>query len=125
MTSWQLVLSVEFEQEGDTWAAWCSELDVASQGSSKAEALEMLNDAVSLFLATCHEIGTLHRVLEDGGLTPLKLHSEPEEGAVSVPIDLVIQPCRRSCRRLARKRSGKSASLMVGRSGVIRGLTRP
>ena len=90
MGSWQLVLSVEFEQEREMWVAWCPELDVASQGSDRTEALEMLNDAVSLFLATCHEIGTLRQVLEESGLTPLKLHSEPAEGAVSVPIDLVI-----------------------------------
>ncbi len=90
MASWQLVLSAKFEQEGDVCVAWCPELDVASQGSDEADALEMLNDAVSLFLATCHEMGTLNEVLVDCGLVPLKLHAEPAESAISVPIDLVV-----------------------------------
>ena len=62
-----------------------------------------------LFLATCQEIGTLHQVLEESGLTPLKLHSEPAEGAVSVPIDLVIQQVVSLPERLGFDAAGSAA----------------
>ncbi len=38
------------ERDGDTYAAHCPELDVASQGSTVAEARSNLTEAIELFL---------------------------------------------------------------------------
>ena len=58
---------VEFHLEEDAWIASCPLLDVASHGSSREEAQEMLGEALGAFLFTCYDIGTLDEVLKDCG----------------------------------------------------------
>lgn len=43
-------LTAVLRREGDTFVAWCPEVDVASQGPSVDEALANLKEAVTLFL---------------------------------------------------------------------------
>lgn len=65
-------LSIEFpaevHRERDTWVASCPQLHVASQGSSAAEAIAMLREALALFIEGCCEQGILDRVLAESGL---------------------------------------------------------
>lgn len=48
----KLQLTGLLEREGDSYVSLCSELDVASQGSTMDEALANLREAVELFLET-------------------------------------------------------------------------
>ncbi len=67
---WTLTVQVKTHKEGNVWVATCPALDVASQGQSKQEACAMLEEALILFLETCHERGTLSAVLDERGLVP-------------------------------------------------------
>jgi predicted RNase H-like HicB family nuclease len=42
-------------QESDEFVAYCTELDVVSQGETVKEAKEMLQEAIGLYLNTCVE----------------------------------------------------------------------
>ena len=46
------------------FVSFCPDLDVWSQGDTEAEAKEMIQEAVQLFLESCWEMGTLHKVLK-------------------------------------------------------------
>jgi len=59
-------------QEDDQIVALCPELNVSSFGDTPQEALAALQEAVSLFLETCQDMGTLDTVLEEAGY-----HREP------------------------------------------------
>lgn len=87
----RLNLSMKLEQEDDVWVALCPELDVASQGVTVEEAAEMLDEAVRLFLETCHEMGTLNEILAESGVT-IAVAGEADDGPepVAVPMELVI-----------------------------------
>ncbi len=60
-------LPVVFHVEGDAWIASCPLLDVASHGTNREDAQTMLGEALGAFLFTCHDIGTLDKVLGDCG----------------------------------------------------------
>ncbi|MDE2977273.1 MAG: hypothetical protein OXU63_07105 [Acidobacteriota bacterium] len=62
-----LAVPVDFHLEGEAWIASCPLLDVASHGSNRQEAQEMLGEALGAFLFTCYDIGTLDEVLRDCG----------------------------------------------------------
>ena len=65
---WSLAVQVEAHREDGEWVATCPVLGVASQGSSRKEALAMLKEALMLFVETCSARGTLWAVLEKKGL---------------------------------------------------------
>ena len=52
-------------KEGDLFVAQCLDVDVVSQGSSQAEALANLREAVELFLETASP-AEIHERLHDG-----------------------------------------------------------
>lgn len=43
-------LSAVITKEDDEFVSWCPELDIASQGATVEEALDMLKEAVELYL---------------------------------------------------------------------------
>ena len=87
----RLNLSMKLEQEDDVWVALCPELDVASQGDTVEEAGTMLDEAVRLFLETCHEMGTLGEVLAESGVTiGVAPEADGKPEPVDVPMELVI-----------------------------------
>jgi len=53
-----------FEEDGQI-VALCPELNVSSFGDTPAEALASLQEAVTLFLEECQQMGTLEMVLEE------------------------------------------------------------
>ena len=67
---WMLKVQVEAHQEEDAWVATCPALDVASQGDSQDHALEMLKEAVELFVEDCAEHDTLWEILAERNLAP-------------------------------------------------------
>jgi predicted RNase H-like HicB family nuclease len=59
--------TVEVWKEGGTFVARAVPLDVISCGTSAKEARENLSEAVSLFVATAREHGTLETILRECG----------------------------------------------------------
>ena len=62
-----LQFTVRIFKEGPTFVAHVPELDVSSCGDTEAEARRNIRDAVSGFLETAKEAGTLKDVLEESG----------------------------------------------------------
>jgi predicted RNase H-like HicB family nuclease len=69
LRSMKLSYTVQLWQEGDHYVAHAMPLDVASSGPSPAKARKALKEAVTLFLETAKEAGTLEQVLEETGYT--------------------------------------------------------
>ena len=65
-----LELSVFVRKEGNQYASWCPELDVASCGDTMEEACNNLDDALDLYLNTLTEEKELLKVLEERGFKP-------------------------------------------------------
>lgn len=55
-----------FEEDGQI-VALCPELNISSFGDTPEEALISLQEAVTLFLEECQQMGTLEMVLEEAG----------------------------------------------------------
>ncbi len=74
------------EKEGDLYVSICPDLDIASQGETEQQARDNLAEAISGFILTCLEMGTLHQVLMECGFG--KERPEPEESSlldISIP----------------------------------------
>lgn len=88
----RFILPVSYKQEGAWTIATCDQLDVASQGKTHAEAHASIIEAVSLFLETCYEMGTLGEVLRELGFSQMQPPSgnkaSPQE-TIEVPMELV------------------------------------
>ena len=63
----QIPYTSQIFEEDDHIVALCVELNVSSFGNSVAEALASLQEAVTLFLEECQEMGSLETVLEEAG----------------------------------------------------------
>jgi predicted RNase H-like HicB family nuclease len=63
----QIPYTSQLFHEDDLIVAVCPELNVSSFGDTSEEALSSLQEAVTLFLETCQEMGTLEMVLEEAG----------------------------------------------------------
>lgn len=62
-----LEFTVHIFKEGPTFVAHVPELDVSSCGATEAEARKNIRDAVSGFVETAKEAGTLNSILEESG----------------------------------------------------------
>lgn len=68
------------ESNSDWWVAKDEETGVASQGKSRAEALEMLDEAVALHHGEAGEpIGDEDEFLREIGIDPEEIPEEPKE----------------------------------------------
>ncbi|MFT3790387.1 MAG: hypothetical protein QM741_04770 [Rudaea sp.] len=88
----KFVLPVSYKHDGDWIIATCDALDVVSQGKSQKEAHAAIVEAVSLFLETCYEMGTLGEVLRQLGfhqMQPQSSHSGESHEVIEVPMELV------------------------------------
>jgi predicted RNase H-like HicB family nuclease len=52
-------------KEGETYVAYCPELDLSSCGNSVPHAKEMLRTAIRLFLEEAEKMGTLEDILSE------------------------------------------------------------
>lgn len=77
------------------YVAKCQVLDVSSQGENEKKAKENLIEALSLFLFTCFENGTLDAVLKECGFSavPLpmkrKLQRTQKAEYIDIPLHLL------------------------------------
>ncbi len=89
-----LKLPFTVKQKRKWHVAGCPALDVFSQGASREEAEANLKEAVSLFLASCFERGTLDQVLKDCGFRPDFSTGGVQEdkalGFIEVPIPFTV-----------------------------------
>ncbi len=65
--SLKLSITAQIEKEGDIYVSFCPDLDIASQGATEEEAEKNLIEAITGFIQTCFEMGTLHQVLTECG----------------------------------------------------------
>ncbi len=59
--------TIHIFKEGPTFVAYVPELDLSSCGATEQEARKNVRDAVSGFLETSAEMGTLPEILEEAG----------------------------------------------------------
>jgi predicted RNase H-like HicB family nuclease len=85
-------LPYRLKRAGKWVVASCPPLDVHSQGKTEAQAKKNLIEALSLFLESCHERGTLDAVLKECGFErvafPIK-PAAPKAKYVEIPLHLV------------------------------------
>ncbi len=67
----ELKLPFNTKKDNGWYVSSCPVIDVHSQGKTIKKAKENLSEAVSLFLISCFERGTLTAVLRESGLRPL------------------------------------------------------
>ena len=81
------------------YLASCSPLDVHSQGETERLAKKNLREAISLFLISCFERGTLDEVLKECGFeayTEQKKLTVPRQDYISIPLPMLINE-EKSC----------------------------
>ncbi len=86
-------LPVKVKKSGDWFIASCPILDVSTQGKTKDKALSNLTEALTMFLVSCFERGTLDAVLKECGFKPLERGaraSRPKWDMVDIPIPLMV-----------------------------------
>ena len=72
--------------------ASCPILDVHSQGETENKAKKNLAEALSLFLISCFEKGTLDAVLKQCGFKPIQLSATHKRPLPKAPDDFVNVP---------------------------------
>jgi len=98
--TFELTLPAKLKKKPKYWVSSCPALDVVSQGLTKEEAKENLVKALTLFLASYFERGTLEQALKECGfsVTPAP-HRPPKADKsdfVKVPLYLLSQSRRAS-----------------------------
>lgn len=94
-------ISFKWDEEVGAYVACCQPLDVWSQGDTKKEAERNIKEAVSLFLISCIERGTIGQVLKNCGWTPIPTKAKskskakrakptPDEKNVNIPIPMAM-----------------------------------
>ena len=66
----EMKLPVEIFKDGSVYVSCCHIFDVYSQGNTEEEAKKNLIEALTGFIITCYEMGTLSEVLRDSGFLP-------------------------------------------------------
>jgi predicted RNase H-like HicB family nuclease len=94
---------VKVFKDGVVYVAHCPVFDVASQGETREEAKKNLVEALTLFLVTCYDMGTLETVLKECGFKPMMTaeveFDQPEEEVIHVPLPFIINKADRTeCR---------------------------
>jgi len=80
-------LPISIKKKGKWYIATCPALDVCTQGETERKAKSNLNDALSLFITSCLERGTLDAVLKDCGFELSHANTQPYNNAyLEVPI---------------------------------------
>lgn len=83
---------IQIIQKERWYVASCSMLDVHSQGDTAEQAQKNLFEALTLFLTSCFERGTLEAVLKESGFRPEKRALPSEGNMIHVPIHLLQHP---------------------------------
>ncbi len=101
----KIKLPVKIHKRKKWLLASCPVLDIHSQGESEEKAKKNLAEAISLFLVSCFERGTLDEVLKRCGfkpryaMPPVKLSPMKRQNFIDVPIPFYINEVGKSeCR---------------------------
>lgn len=92
----KMKLPVKFVKKEEWYVASCPVLDVFSQGRTQKKAKDNLHEAISLFLITCLEHGTLDDVLKNCGFRlakrarPRKALAQNEK-YLNIPIPFLVE----------------------------------
>ena len=102
LLKFELKVPVEVHKGATAFIARCPIFEVSSQGKSPAEAKKNLVDALSLFITTCFEMGTLDQVMKECGFKPRKtatgaLSLKKDQELLSVPLPFMVSSQRHSC----------------------------
>jgi len=81
----ELKVPAEIFKDGSVYVSCCPVFDVYSQGNTEEEAKNNLVEALTGFLITCYEMGTLSEVLRESGFAPAdkSILDEPDDQAVN------------------------------------------
>lgn len=109
-------LRCHVRQDGPRWTSRCPSLDIASQGSSEADAQRCLEEAIQLWVESCLERNALVKALEELGfarspagqtlqekaevISVLPLEDDEELLGSSFPVEVLI-PAYQAAHHLA------------------------
>jgi len=84
-------LPIIIEKKEKWYVSSCHILDMYSQGDTENEAKNNIIEALTIFLQTCIEHGTIEAVLKDCGfkVTSIAQDTEKLENYVNIPIKLI------------------------------------
>jgi len=87
----EMKVPAEIFKDGPVYVSCCPIFDVYSQGDTEEEAKKNLVEALTGFIATCYEMGTLSAVLRDSGFMPAeKIEAEEPEDQNEKFIDIPL-----------------------------------
>lgn len=92
------------KKKGKWFISCCPVLDVYSQGETKRKALNNLIEALSLFLVSCFERGTLDKIMKECGFKPIEKRITKVKPlplgyeSIDIPLPFMI-PNKRDSRR--------------------------
>jgi predicted RNase H-like HicB family nuclease len=93
-TAMRVELPIVLTQREKWILAWCPVFDVHSQGATEEEARKNIKEALTLFLTTCFEMGTLDQMLMDCGFSadtvPVETEALEHLEYLSIPIPLAL-----------------------------------
>lgn len=88
----EFALEVSVKKEGKWYIASCNALDVHSQGMTEAKSIRNLIEALTLFVESCWERGTLEEVLKISGFKPVPIsrleRGKSSQHIVNIPLPL-------------------------------------
>ena len=81
------------------YVSYCPLIDLYSQGETKNIAIKNLADAISLFLLSCIERGTLDKVLSRCGAKIVKKVKKipPKQNYINIPFPIQAESPQRAC----------------------------
>ncbi len=96
--NFSLPVQITKDKETDWFVSSCNILDISSMGKDKEEARNNLIEAISLFVVSCFERGTLEAVLKECGFQAVH-KKKPEifpHDYIDVPIPFYLnkEECR-------------------------------
>ena len=102
LLNFELKVPVEVYKGSTAFIARCPIFDVSSQGKTPAEAKKNLVDALTLFVTTCSEMGTLDEVMKECGFKPRKstsgkVYLKKDQELISVPLPFMVNRPRSTC----------------------------
>ncbi|MBF0121561.1 MAG: hypothetical protein HQK79_22245 [Desulfobacterales bacterium] len=100
----EVKLPIKIFKSETAYIGHCPILDVASQGDTPAEAHKNIIEALSLFLISCFEQGTLSNVLKESGfvqingdIPPLTVDENSELVNIPLPFMVLDSATRQEC----------------------------
>ena len=90
----ELSVPITIFQEDDGFVSHCPVLDLSSQGTSTEEARENLIEAITGFVITCYEMGTLSKIFKECGFIPVSRNEidsmETDGDFINIPLPFML-----------------------------------